>query len=147
MSDTTKIKTEIEPYVRQWLSKQFTGHAFTEKPVQLTTGESYAFDAVTDDRSIIAAILCNRAKTRTGRENTGGVRKALAEIGHLKLIPEGAQKFMIFTNDAFCRLIQRRANRLGIESIQMVVCKLPPSLEALLEVILDKASYEQRASE
>ena len=147
MTDTTKIKTVIEPYVRSWLSKQFAEHVFEEKPIQLTSGGSYIFDAVAEDGSIVAAILCNRAVTRTGRENTGGVRKALTELGYLKAISPGIQRLMVFTNDGFCQLIRRRASRLGTGPIQMIVCKLPPHLEALLREILDRASHEQRAAE
>ena len=147
MVDTTKIKTVIEPYVRNWLSKQFPGHVFKGKPIQLTTGESYSFDAVAEDTSIVAAILSSRAKTRTGRENTGGVRKALSEVGYLKAAPERVKKVMVFTDDDFYQLIRRRASRLGTGPIQMMVCKLPPHLEAVLREILDKASHEQRAAE
>ncbi len=147
MVDTTKIKTVIEPYVRNWLSEQFPGHVFKEKRIRLTTGESYTFDAVAEDASIVAAILSNRAKTRTGRENTGGVRKALTEISYLKATPEGVKKVMAFTDDDFCQLMRRRASRLGTESIQMIVCKLPPHLKTELREILDKASHEQRAAE
>jgi hypothetical protein len=147
MADTTKIKTVIEPYVRNWLSDQFRGHVFRERSVQLASGGSYAFDAVAEDGSIVAAILSNRAITRTGRENTGGVRKALAEVGYLKSVPAGVQKVMVFTDDHFCELVRRRASRLGMESIQMMVCALPPNLGVLLKGILDKASQEQRAAE
>jgi hypothetical protein len=147
MADTTKIKTMVEPYICNWLSNQFPGHVFREKSIQLTTGGSYRFDAVAEDVSIVAAILSNRAKTRTGRENTGGVRKALSEISYLKSVPERVKKVMVFTDDAFCQLIRRRASRLGMAPIQMMVCKLPPHLEAELKEILDKASYEQRAAE
>jgi hypothetical protein len=147
MADTKKIKTVIEPYVCNWLSEQFPGHTFKEKPVRLTNGGRYDFDAVAEDDSIVAAILCNRAKTRTGRENTGGVRKALTEISYLKSVSEGVKKVMIFTDDGFCQLIRRRASRLGMEPIQTMVCKLPPHLEAELRAILDRASHEQRAAE
>jgi hypothetical protein len=147
MVDTTKIRTVIEPYVRNWLSKQFPGHVFKEKLIQLTTSGSHAFDAVAEDTSIVVAILSSRAKTRTGRENTGGVRKALSEVGYLKAAPETLKKVMVFTDDDFCHLIRRRASRLGTGSIQMMVCKLPPHLEAVLREILDKASHEQRAAE
>ena len=147
MADTTKIKTVIEPHIRHWLSKQFTGHVFKEKLVQLSTGESYAFDAVSEDSSIVVAILSNRPKTRTGRENTGGVRKALSEIGYLKVTPKSVKKVMVFTDADFCQLIERRAIRLGTDSIQMMVCELPPQLAAVLKEILDRASYEQRAAE
>ncbi|MBL7062308.1 MAG: hypothetical protein ISS54_06190 [Dehalococcoidia bacterium] len=147
MANTTKIKTAIEPHVRNCLSKQFPGHVFKEKPIQLTTGGSYTFDAVAENASIVAAILSNRAKTRTGRENTGGVRKALLEIGYLKAVPESVKKVMVFTDDDFYQLIRRRASRLGTGPIQMMLCKLPPHLEAVLREILDKASHEQRAAE
>jgi len=147
MVDTTKIKNVIEPYVRNWLSKQFPGHVFKEKSIKLTTSGSHSFDAVAEDTSIVAAILSSRAKTRTGRENTGGVRKALSEVGYLKVAPERVKRVMVFTDDDFCQLIRRRSSRLGIEPIQMMVCKLPPHLEAVLREILDKASHEQRAAE
>lgn len=106
MADTTKTKTVIEPYVQEWLSKEFPGHVFQEKSVLLVTGETYKFDAVAEDSSIIGAILSSRLLTRTGRENTGGVRKALAEISHLKLTPSGARRIMVFTDNGFCHLIQ-----------------------------------------
>jgi len=147
VADTTKIKTVIEPYVRGWLATQFPGHMFEERPIQLTSGGSYVFDAVSEDDLIIAAILSNRAVTRTGRENTGGVRKALTELSYLKVSPANAEKVMVFTDGSFCQLVKRRATRLGRETIKMVVCVLPPPLEALLREILDKASYEQRAAD
>jgi hypothetical protein len=142
VADTTKIKTVIEPYVRNWLSEQFGGHIFKEKPLRLASGETYAFDAVAEDVSVVAAILCNRAKTRTGRENTGGVRKALMEISYLKAAPVEVKKVMVFTDDDFYQLTRRRASKLGTEPIQMMVCKLPGVLEAELRKILDKASDE-----
>jgi len=147
MVDTTKIKTVIEPYVRNWLAKQFPGHVFKEKRIQLTSSGSHSFDAVAEDTSIIAAILSSRARTRTGRENTGGVRKALSEVAYLKAAPERVKKVMVFTDDDFCQLIRRRASTLGTGPIQMMVCKLPPHLEAVLRETLDKASHEQRAAE
>lgn len=75
------------------------------------------------------------------------MRKALAEPGYLKAVPAGAEKGMVFTDDGFCHLIQRRATRLGTEPIQMMACPLPPLLGVLLKEILDKASYEQRMAE
>lgn len=147
MANTTKIKTEIEPYIQNWLSTYFHEHVFKEKAVTLLTGSSYRFDAVAEDGSIVGAILCNRPRTRTGRENTGAVHKALGDINYLKLLPAGVKKLMVFTDAGCCDLIRRRATRLGTESIDMVVCTLPPDLEKLLGEILDAASNEQRASE
>ena len=146
MADTTKIKTVIEPHVRNWLSNQFPGHVFEKKRVQLASGGSHKFDAVAEDGSIVAAFLCNRARTRTQRENTGGVREALTDLSYLQGLPAGVQKVMVFTDDSFCHLIRRRASRLVTEPVQMMICTLPPRLETLLGEILDKASHEQRAA-
>jgi hypothetical protein len=141
MASTREIKTTIEPYVRNWLSTQYPGHVFTERAIS-----GFSYDAVSEDSSIIGGILCNRSKTRTGNENTGGVRKALQNISGLKKTPEKSKKIMVFTNTEFLELIQRRANRFGTEDISMMVCKLPPNLDLLLTNILDSASREQRAA-
>lgn len=147
MADTTKIKTVIEPYIQNWLSTKFPGHIFKEKLVMLSTGSSYRFDAVAEDGSIVGAILCNRPKTRTGRENTGAVRKARNDVDSLKLLPTAVKKLMVFTDAGFRELVSRRAARFGTESICMKVCVLPSNLAKLLRGILDEASNEQRAAE
>jgi hypothetical protein len=143
MADTKKIKTIIEPYIRNWLSTQFPGHAFSEKSIKLTSGD-YKFDAVAEDGSIVGAILCNRPRTSGGNENTGAVRKALNDISYLKLLTANVKKLMIFTDSGCCDLIHRRSARLGTESINMVVCTLPTHLKILLRSILNSASKEQR---
>ena len=147
MADTTLIKTQIEPYVRQWLSRRFSGLVFTEQPLPLASGLPHIFDAVSEDTAVVAAILCNRPKTRTGRENTGGVRKALLDVEYLKGLPSEAGKVMVFTNPGFRDLVGRRAKRMGVGEIQMLFCQLSPELEELLAHILDEASSEQRAAE
>ena len=147
MANTSRIKTEIEPVVRNWLKTQIGGVTLEERPVTFPSGGSYKFDAVSRDGHIVAAILCNRAKTRTGRENAGGVRKALAEVEHLKLLPGEVVKMMVFTDIDFSNLIQRRASRFGVTGIRFLVCPLPADKKMLLKNILDEASQEQRAVE
>lgn len=147
MADTSRIKTEIEPFVREWLSKRCGGLLLSERSVSLPSGGTYSFDAVSNDGLFVAAILCNRPKTRTGRENTGGVRKALAEIEHLKQLSKEVKKMMVFTDLEFCDLIQRRAKRFGTAGIEMLVCTLSPEKEKVLQQVLDQASYEQRAAD
>ncbi|RJO62404.1 MAG: hypothetical protein C4542_04070 [Dehalococcoidia bacterium] len=141
MASTTVIKTTIEPYVCHWLAAQYPGHIFKERDIF-----GFKYDAVSEDGSIVGEILCNRPKTRTGNENTGGVRKALQNVSGLKQSPGNCKKIMVFTDVEFMELIRRRASRFGIESISMMVCKLPPKLESLLTDMLDRASREQRAA-
>ena len=71
----------------------------------------------------------------------------MAEIEHLKQLPDAVKKIMVFTNQGFCSLIQRRANRFGTEDIEMLVCNLPVEKDKLLQKVLNNASYEQHAAE
>ena len=66
MVNTSKTKTEIEPVVRNWLKSEIGDDTLEERPVTFPSGGSYKFDAVSQDRRTVGAILCNRAKTRTG---------------------------------------------------------------------------------
>ena len=145
MADTNFIKETVEPYVRSWLSTRFPDHNFGEKLMALTSGGHHRFDAVSEDDSIVAAVLCNRSRTSTGNENIGGVRKAKEDVALLNLLPSRMKKAMVFTNEGFCDLVSRRAKRLGTTQIEMLVCSLPDELNSRLNSVLDKASREQRS--
>lgn len=148
MADTSGIKTFIEPYIREeWFPARFPGRTFGEQAVPLPSGGTYLFDAVSDDGSIVGLILCNRPKTRTGRENTSFVRKAEHDVQFLKLLPANTHRLLIFTDAESRELIRRRTQRLGNTGIQVLVCKLPPKYEDVLNQILNAASHEQRAAE
>ena len=147
MADTTFIKREIEPYVREWLSKEFAGHKFEERPLPLSlAGGIHKFDAVSEDKTIVGNILSSRRFTRTGRENTGGRRKLLNDIQFLSLLPQSIQLILVFTDGDFCALARRQCKRLGQERIRTLVCPLPKQLQARLTKTLNAASQEQRAA-
>ena len=42
MADTSRIKTEIEPFVRKWLSECIGNTALVERSVALPSGGSYS---------------------------------------------------------------------------------------------------------
>ena len=147
MADTTFIKREIEPYVRERLSKEFAGHKFEERPLPLSlAGGMHKFDAVSEDKTIVGNILSNRPFTRTGRENTGGVKKVLNDFHLLSLLPQSIQPILVFTDGDFCVLARKRSKRFGQERIRMLVCPLPDHLQAKLTKVLNTASQEQRAA-
>ncbi|MEE9610597.1 MAG: hypothetical protein V3W19_05060 [Desulfatiglandales bacterium] len=116
---------------------------FSEKRIRLSTGEYHAFDAVSGNRSIVAAFVCNRAKTATGKENTGGVRKVLYDLHLLNLAVTAKKRFLVFTDKDFLRLIRRRGKRGGTSGIKFFYCKLPQKLATGLKKVLDKSSEEQ----
>ena len=142
MANTTQIKKFIEPHVRDWLASKFPGHEFKETSVTLKWGGVHKFDAVSEDRSIVAEILSNGAKTRGGKENTGGVRKAEGDLLRFHGIDDQTTKIMVFTDAAFLELINRRLAGLGIESLKRVHCQLPAKLESLLQENRKNSSKE-----
>ena len=148
MADTSWIRKVLEPHIRGWLSTQFMGRSFNEKLMNLAGGGRQRFDAVSDDDSVVVAILSNRAKTRTGKENTGGVHKALEELERLSRVRGSQKKVAVFTDSGFCDLMKRRtSSRMGngIAGIEIVTCELPLKLQLELAKVLDAASAEQRA--
>jgi hypothetical protein len=145
MADTTWIKTELEPYVRNWLSLQYPGHLFLERAVPLQGGGGHSFDAVSEDLTIVGNVLSNRARTASGNENTGGVRKALNDLTTLRLVT-AACKLMVFTDAAFMELIRRRAEKKGgLVGMTLLLCDLPAAVSTELARVLDSASSEQRS--
>ena len=143
MSDTTYIRKVIEPYVREWLERELRVEGLEEKNVDLVSGGQFRFDAVSSDGLVVANILSNRARTATGNENTGGVRKALNDLRFLGMAHKDARRIMVFTDASFCKLIQKKGARMGIESIEFFICKLPRQLRRKLDDTLDAASQEQ----
>jgi hypothetical protein len=146
MADTTRIKKLIEPYVRAWSSSKFPGHKFEETSVRLLWGRDHKFDAVSEDRTIIAEILSNGARTRGGKENTGRVSKAEGDLLRFFGIDDQTTKLMVFTNAEFLDLIGRRTAGLGVEILKLLHCQLPLELESALESTRQAVSEEQRAS-
>ena len=134
----------MEPYIRKWLSKKCGGIEFFEAATRLSTGGQHKFDAITRNESIVAAFACNRAKTITGNENTGGVRKALNDLQFLNLLPAAVtRRFFVFTDKEFLRLVRKRSKRVGTHGVKFLHCKLPEKLAVGLESVLNLSRKEQ----
>ena len=147
MADTVFLKTRIETHVREWLGSRFPSHDFQGRRIALRSGYRFNFDAVSEDESVVAAILSNRPRTRTGRVNTGAVRKALLDMCYLLAVPGNPTRLMVFTDSKFREDMVGHARRLGDGGVLMEFCPLPPDLARLREAVLDEASQEQRAAD
>ena len=145
MADTQYIKRSVEPHVREWLRNKY-GAKFSEGGMRLLTGSSHKFDAVSTDNTIVAAFVCNRPRTGTGNENTGGVRKALNDLQFLNLLPASVKRrALVFTDAEFLTLIRKRGKRVGTDNIEFLYCELPKHLALALEKVLDGCRLEQKA--
>lgn len=147
MANTRQISEIVEPHVRVWLSERYEGRSFHSEQLPIKTGRKNEFDAVSEDREVVAAILSNRARTRTGRSNTGARRKAECDFWRLANLdlPKKTQKLMVFTDADFCHDMQKVIGNPGQLNVKFLVCELPNELESKLAKVLDKASLEQRA--
>ena len=106
-------------------------------------GGHYRFDAVSGDGRVVVNILSNRARTANENENTGGIRKALNDLRFLGLARKADRRIMVFTDVQFCDLVQKRGVRMGIDSVEFIVCELPEEFRGRLDAVLDAASAEQ----
>lgn len=143
MANTRFINKTIEPYIRKWLGRRFPGAGFVEKSVQIGVGR-FAFDGVSSNGRIVAQFLCSRATTATRNENTGAVRKALNDLQYLESARGAKKRLMVFTDQPFLELIQKRTKRRRAAGIQFLHCKLPATLARGLIRTLDECSVEQK---
>ena len=94
------------------------------------------------DGAIVAAIFYNRALKGTKKENTAGLKKAYAELEHLKALDRNITKVMVFTDLDFSNLVRRRASRFGVERLKLLVCPLPEDKQERLNQLLDAAAWD-----
>lgn len=146
MANTQYIKEIVEPHLRKWLGQRYQVHDLQEREVQLATGGRHKFDAVSDDGKVVADFVSNRPKTRTGRRNSGGTRKALVDLLVLNLLPSESSGVLVFTDADFKTEIEGQAERLGIRGVRLVVCSLPDGIQRGLDDTLRASSSEQRAA-
>lgn len=107
----------------------------------------FCFDGISADESTVAYFSCSRAKTGSGRENTGAVRKVLHDIIVLGKFKRTKRCIAVFTDQEFLALMERRASRHGTDGIKFLHCKLPSQLNMELEQVLNNARMEQKRDE
>ncbi len=148
MADTTKIATLVEPPVRKRLAKEYGRGPYHEKKLVLVTGKKVSFDAVSADGSVVASVLSNRARTRTNRANTGGLRKAETDFWRLANIKDKKvrHRLMVFTDQEFCDRVRRLIGDPGTLGVQLEFYELSAHLQKEIACVLGAASAEQKAA-
>ncbi len=131
VADTTFLRDVVEPYVREWLAKNF-GKPFQSEFLSLTRvlGKPavHEFDAVSSDRKIICGIKTASWKTSGGNRGDGKIKGAYAEIYFLDHV-EAQQKFLVLTDEEFYRNLATELSGKLPADIDLLLCKLPDDLE------------------
>lgn len=145
MANTNKIKQFVEPEIRRWL-EDVHGVSFQESRLKLVTGNTHDVDALSADGSIAVDILSNRARTRSGNPNTGGIRKAETDFWRMAAIDDERIKVrkMIFNDQQFMLAVRGRVGDPSAVGIEFEYKALSQSTQRILEDVLDAASREQR---
>jgi len=142
MADTTYMKNEVELWVRDWLAQQFPGYSFSKQSLGLITGGKHEFDAVSQDRSIIAGIKAHSWKTKSGNLPSGKYAQLYQELYFLSLA-EASKKFLILTNEDMHKDFVKRSQGKLAKGIDVIFCRLPLQMRVKVEGVQAAASREQ----
>jgi hypothetical protein len=138
----TRVHHEAEAWVRtKWMPEQF-GCAFTEKPMKLTSGGLFKFDAVDADGQMIASISTSAPKTAGGKPGSGKMHKLRADILFL-LLTEAQRRMLILTEqDMYERCLKEKAAGRVPGSIEFFHAPLPDDLVRRIRASREAASKE-----
>jgi hypothetical protein len=141
MADT-RCQLECEDWVREnWMSPHF-GQRFHRERVALSSGGVFDFDAVSDDRTIVATISTSGSKTGSGKHAVGKIMKLRSDMLFLTLAAP-TRPVMVFTEqDMYQACLNERAGGRVPPKIEFVHAPLPPELEARLCTARQKSSDE-----
>lgn len=140
MANTRYLTVEVENYVRDELAKRF-GVSFSKRFLTLTTGGKHEFDAVSDDRRVVASIKATSAKTAGGNLPQGKFNNALSEIYYLSLV-EAPQRMLVLTFPPFRELLVKKIDGALVDGVTIECVPLPADMQSEVDHVLSKASKE-----
>ena len=140
MADTTFIKTTVEPYVRDILSREF-GAPFDSEAVTLSTGGTHEFNAVSQDGRTIATIETASGRTSSGALPSGKFKNAEADLYYLTLVSAPA-RLLVLTDPEFYELLSARLDGRLAPGISLRLIELPNDIRSELRTVQRAASKE-----
>jgi hypothetical protein len=138
----TRIQLEVEDWVRRnWMPAHF-GTKFSRERLPLRSGGVFDFDAVSDDRSIVATISTSGSKTSGGKHAVGKILKLRSDMLFLTMV-EAKQRVIVLTERDMWEQCEKEAagGRVPPE-IKFVCALIPDDLRARLVAARLKASSE-----
>ena len=141
MADT-RIQLEVEDWVRRnWMPTQY-GAKFSRERLPLRSGGVFDFDAVSDDRSIVATISTSGSKTSGGRHAVGKILKLRSDMLFLTMV-EAKRRVIVLTEQDMCDQCEKEAAGGRVpKEIEFVCVPIPEELRTRLVSARLKASDE-----
>jgi hypothetical protein len=139
---STSVQVEIANWIRrEWLSQEYE-QQFIKEPVRLSSGGSYTFDAVSNDRLIAVAITTSGAKTASGHNAIGKKQKVRADMYFL-LLAEVERRIVVFTELDMLEVFENERTKGRVpKSIEFERALIPEGLESRLQAARRIASDE-----
>ena len=130
-------RTEAEKWIREkWLPKQFKGVNFIPSSIQLLSGGSFKFDAVSEDRKIAVVVSTSKA-------STGADRKIYKDFYFLLLAQEVEHRVAVCTQKCLFAYFQKQQKCGRVHpKITLLHAKLPPKLAGEVDVAHQKSRDE-----
>jgi hypothetical protein len=143
MADTS-IQHEAEYWVvTQGLPALFPGLTFAGRRMKLAWGGVFAFDAVSQDESIVVAISTSAARTASGKLATAKFQKLKTDALYLLHLEAPVRHLMVFTEQSMHEYfkVATAAGRFP-PGIELLHIPLPADLQARVLAAREVASRE-----
>ena len=140
MADTSYLRYTVEPFVREVLSERY-GRRFASQVLELGPGGTHEFDAVSDDRSVVAAVKTASGFTRTGRTPSGKIKDCVAELYYLSIV-EADERILVLTSPEFFGIFTKTMSGRIAGGIDVQLIELPGDMQAEVDRIKATASAE-----
>ena len=141
MADTS-AQSMVEDWVRrEWMRAQY-GQPCSRKPVRLTSGGFFNFDAVGADHTIVAVISTSGYRTASGRSGSGKMHKIRSDIYFL-LLTEVERKLVLLTEEDMYAQWEKEVEKGRVpNSVEFVRVEIPEALNRRLRDSRRTASDE-----
>jgi len=139
----SRIQGEAEIWIREtWLPQRFK-QRFFKGQLQLLSGGVFEFDAISDDKKIVASISTNGGITAAGRKATPKLNKIRSDILFL-LQCEATQRLVLLSDAAMFKLCELELKNGRIpRQIEFIQVSLPYELEEQCRISRRIAAQEQ----
>ena len=138
----TKAQRQVEDWIAgEWLPKRF-GQAFSETQLPLSSGGVFNFDAVSEDREMVANISTSTEKTASGNHGSAKVQKIRSDIYFLLLARPSRKLIVLSEPDMHAWWRKETARGRVPAQIEFLHVVIPEHLNAILQASRRQASRE-----
>ena len=140
MADTSYLRYTVEPWIREQLQGTYR-QTFTSQVLELRTGGRREFDAVSEDRCVVASVKAHSGATSSGGIPSAKINSALLEIYFLMLVPAD-ERILVLTNPEFFAIFNRSTKGRVVPEVRVELMPLPLDMQTRVDAVTKRASDE-----